>query len=559
MKTFKPLKEGHFQQIEPYSPIKEAIVNQVFLFHVLLSIVLGLFVAIPLLFYSIFFSAAYLTIKGFYYVFGLGVAVSALAGIILPSNYKKYTRSDLFWHDTVSFSILFVITGIIAFISIFSDMAAAIATVALNPVSAILLATLLLLETRLVSVFMILCSIIYTCLFSLMLHLHVRKSTKISKLTASAKEHPANASTQKEPSKKLKTLFKILFPILLVSCLVFCTIYPYPEIEYKVLQNRYLRISFNEEVDYEFNRAFPFIERNILATLSAPSDLSFNNVLTAPKLDGATAFYPLYSAFAQAAYPCLKTLYESRKYDDHKLFLFPSYSTEKNEFDILSCTKTNEAYERLINKDVDMIFAFEPSAEQLKAAADKGENLVLTPLGYDAFCFFVNIQNPINSLTLDQVRNIYSGKINNWKKVGGSNKRIFAFTRPSGSGSQTIMENAVMQGKKIDISHKAYTVETMGGMLMVVDSYLNSPTAIGYTFMYYSSSMVTSQNIKYISINGIAPTPENIRNGSYALIQPFYAITLASNTNSNTSTLLDWITGPQGQELVEKTGYIPIK
>jgi phosphate transport system substrate-binding protein len=120
------------------------------------------------------------------------------------------------------------------------------------------------------------------------------------------------------------------------------------------------------------------------------------------------------------------------------------------------------------------------------------------------------------------------------------------------------MENAVMRGEEIDSRYRARTVISMGGAVRVVDSYLNSPVAIGYTFMYYSSSMVTSDKIKYLSIDGVAPTPESVQNVAYAFRCPFYAVTLESNDDENTAALLEWITSSEGQGLVAKTGYVPL-
>ena len=355
--------------------------------------------------------------------------------------------------------------------------------------------------------------------------------------------------------KSIKDYLYIGYITGLCLCFAFCVSYQYPEMEYKAMKLKYESISFSEEVDdYRFYTAYPFQDNNILATLDEPSTLQFDELETTPRLDGATAFYPIYSAFVQAAFTGFKEYAETSN-GDYYLFEAAANSFESN---ILSCTKTSAAYNRLVDKQVDMIFAFEPSESQIAAAEAKGEKFVLTPLGYDAFCFFVNTNNPVNTLTVEQVRNIYKGKIKNWKKVGGKNKRIMAFTRPANSGSQTIMENSVMQGEKINTRYQAFNVRTMGGMIRVIDSYLNTPAAIGYTFMYYSTAMVTSDKIKYIAINNVPPNSETVRNRTYAFSETFYAITLESNDDSNTAALLDWVTGPQGQEIVAKTGYLAV-
>lgn len=328
------------------------------------------------------------------------------------------------------------------------------------------------------------------------------------------------------------------------------------EIEYAYMQSKFQELQFDEELDdYNFYRKTPFLPYSELAQLDETPTLTFDNVDTNPYLDGATAFYPLYSSFVENIYTGLKEFKEKTLVID---FINPSRNEETKYDDILSCTKTSTAYSRLLEKKVDMIFAFEPSQEQVAQFSDAGEELVFTRIGYDAFTFFVSTENKVDSLTLAQIQKMYTGEIRNWRKVGGANKRVFAFQRPSGSGSQTIMENQVMQGLKIDTQIEAHTVRTMGGMINVIGGYLNADNAIGYTFMYYSSNMVTSDVIKYIAINGVHPTPESVRTGDYMFSTPFYAITLKSNTKQEVTELKDWIVGPQGQELLVKTGYVPL-
>ncbi|MCL2675652.1 MAG: substrate-binding domain-containing protein [Firmicutes bacterium] len=170
-------------------------------------------------------------------------------------------------------------------------------------------------------------------------------------------------------------------------------------------------IEFLEEVDdYRFGEAFPFnpYEQSILVTLDEPVTLQFDYMMTTPKLDGATAFYPVCSAFVQVAYSGFRDYYNLNPggYHARVWFLDAAQDGGPYEHNILSCTKTGAAYRLLADKKVDMIFAFEPSAEQEAAATAKGEEFVLTSIGHDAFYFFVNTKNPINSLTVAQVQDI---------------------------------------------------------------------------------------------------------------------------------------------------------
>lgn len=369
-----------------------------------------------------------------------------------------------------------------------------------------------------------------------------------------------------DDKKRIKA-FTVVTSIITVLALASCMFAVYPELEYEILKKKYDSLPFTEEVDYRFYENMPFDENNKLVKINETLTLDFSDVNTTPRLDGATAFYPVYAAVVENCYSGLKS--EMAK-DDWFFYGDPwgtnidlytsSAQTDNPLFDrcagLIKCTQTTNAYNGLIDGNSDMVFAFEPSDAQLAYAAEKGVELELTLIGYDAFCFFVNKQNPVNNLTLKQIQDIYSGKITNWKKAGGKNKRIFAFTRPKNSGSQTIMENSVMKGVAINTRFQAKEVRTMGMIINVVDGYLNTPAAIGYTFMYYSSFMVTGESIKYLAVDGVTPTKDTVKSGAYAFSTPFYAVTVKGRQSSETLELLDWLQGRQGQSLIEKCGYV---
>ncbi|MER2007504.1 MAG: substrate-binding domain-containing protein [Psychrobacillus sp.] len=277
----------------------------------------------------------------------------------------------------------------------------------------------------------------------------------------------------------------------------------------------------------------PFMEPLKIATLEEESTFKITEDL--PRLDGATALYPLYASFAQAVYP-------DKTYE-------PSSSE-------VMVNTTPDAYNNLIEGKVDMIFVAGPSKAQINYAKRNGVELKLTPIGREAFVFFVHQKNEINELSLQQIQDIYSGSINNWQDVGGSDDSIRAFQRPEGSGSQTALENLMgeiplMEAPTEDI------VSGMGGIIEEVAQYKNYKNAIGYTFRFYSNEMVKNDQIKLLNINGIAPTIENIRNNQYPIASEFYLVT-TNTDNPHVDEFIEWILSPQGQELVEKTGYVPL-
>jgi len=98
----------------------------------------------------------------------------------------------------------------------------------------------------------------------------------------------------------------------------------------------------------------------------------------------------------------------------------------------------------------------------------------------------------------------------------------------------------------------------MGGMISSVASYDNSKNAIGYSFRYYATTMNSSNKIKFLSINGVGPTEDTIRTGEYIFSSDMYAVTIGK-PKGNAKKFIDWVLGPQGQEIIDKTGYVTIK
>jgi len=290
-----------------------------------------------------------------------------------------------------------------------------------------------------------------------------------------------------------------------------------------------------------------------------------------PTLDGATSAYPIYAAIANEVY----------EVDDKK---------ELQQY--LSCSRTSEAYNRIIRGEVDMIFVLQPSDEQLQSAKDAGVELHFTPIAKDAFVFFVNNHNPVSDLSIEQIQNIYLKKITNWREVGGDDRIILTYQRPANSGSQTAMIKDVMKGKELPPPLEREFRRGMVGVFFFAppssDAAQNRDysESIGYSFRFFSEEMMQEvfwrkeelsariqrynaanryQNeldslnkiepVKLLAIDGIAPSEENIRNGTYPFTVEVYAVT-AGTKNPHVHELIDWLLSPQGQELIQKTGYV---
>ena len=295
--------------------------------------------------------------------------------------------------------------------------------------------------------------------------------------------------------------------------------------------DRSITVGNNEVNLFEYE---PFARNTKAVRLEEDADLKISENL--PRIDGATALYPLYAAYVQAVYPKKE---------------YPVYHSE-----VMSNT-TPMAYKNLINGDVDLIFAAAPSEEQLADAKRNGVELKMTPIGREAFVFFVHASNPVKGLTKEQIQGIYSGNITNWREVGGHDDRIRAFQRPEGSGSQTALRK-LMAGQQLATPPKEDVANGMGDIIAETARYRNHKNAIGFSFLFFATEMVRNGNIRLLSIDGAEPTRENIANETYPLATEFYAITLTDNDNPNVERFIEWILSPQGRSLTAKTGYTPM-
>ncbi|WP_437889443.1 PstS family phosphate ABC transporter substrate-binding protein [Phytobacter sp. V91] len=259
-----------------------------------------------------------------------------------------------------------------------------------------------------------------------------------------------------------------------------------------------------------------------------------------PRLDGATAAYPVYAS----AFYALNTFPDN----------MPRY---KRESCCLAISRTPEAYKNIIADKADIIFVAQPSEGQKKRALEANTRLTYTPFSREAFVFITHADNPVNTLTQQQVRDIFSGKITRWDEVGGDKRDIEVWQRPEDSGSQSTMLAKVMKETPMLPPKETEVAAGMGGVLRKVAEYQNSKGAIGYSFRYYATKMNPTAGIKLLAIDGIPPTKETIRDGSYPFTVDVYMVT-RENPAPETQKLVAWFLSPQGQSLVEDAGYVPL-
>ncbi len=244
-----------------------------------------------------------------------------------------------------------------------------------------------------------------------------------------------------------------------------------------------------------------------------------------PVIDGAAALLPVYAGFVQSIYPEDSVIFNGEDYDAKSAMHY---------------TNTRGAYKDIVDGNADIIICAQPSDEQLAYAKEKGVELELVPIGSDAFVFIVNANNPVSDITIDQIKGIYSGKITNWRELGGKNVPIAAMRRNKNSGSQTALEK-IMGDTPIKPDYTAL---------------FGSP--IGFSFRYYVTGMLAEGGVKILTINGVAPTTETLADGTYPVSGNLYAVYRKGETNENVYKAVDFMLSPEGQKIVEKSGYIPI-
>ena len=271
-----------------------------------------------------------------------------------------------------------------------------------------------------------------------------------------------------------------------------------------------------------------------------------------PVIDGSTSTYP----YTVAVYGALFGYGE-----DHPQF--PA-----------SHSKSHESYERLINGEVDMLFAATLPSEDLKAqAAAAGVELECIPIAYDAMVFFTNAENTITGLTMEQIQDIYVyGKYDNWSQVGGPDAGLLPYRRNTDSGSHALMEYYFLEGGKLSLSpdvHNVLTSYAMSSALTdVADAMTEDPLAyaMGYSVYYYYQNsywlLGDSQNggdLKLLAVDGVVPNDQTIADGSYPLAGYNYVVMRADEPEDSLARrMAAFMLSEEGQNCVASAGFGPL-
>ena len=260
-----------------------------------------------------------------------------------------------------------------------------------------------------------------------------------------------------------------------------------------------------------------------------------------PHLDGAARLYPLYAAYVKAVYP-KNVEFEAWDYDNDP---------------VLTQSGEDDPWQRLSDGGADIIFvpAPDPEASIWATFAARGQEPVFVPLCRDAVVFPVEADNPVEDISSDDLEKVYSGNITRWSDLGGEPGEIVAYQDDEDAEARAAFERIchfrdLMPAPEGVTGYDSWAGETFTGPA----AFRDLPGAIGYALRSQCVALPEDE-VRLLSVDGVAPTDGNIASGAYRYTETLYAVYLKDNANPNVAALLDWIQSDQGAELAVKTGF----
>lgn len=263
-----------------------------------------------------------------------------------------------------------------------------------------------------------------------------------------------------------------------------------------------------------------------------------------PTIYGHTELLPLYGAIIQA-------VYAPGDSEDSESFRRKLRELVKNS------TLTHWSTSELMEGQYDVLFDDLPTIQNFLASSEKVETPEVTPIAHDALVFFVHKDNPVTDLSLAQLKDIYAGNIRFWSSVGGRPARILAF-QPIEPRVRDTLRTMVMHGQATMRPLMEEFLDDFPSFTHQVAEYRNRPNALGYASLWEARQLFPAGEIHFLKVNGVAPSPENIRNGTYPLAFPI-AMATKQSPRREVKELRDWIRGPEGQDLIERAGFVSLE
>lgn len=190
--------------------------------------------------------------------------------------------------------------------------------------------------------------------------------------------------------------------------------------------------------------------------------------------------------------------------------------------------------------------------EIAKLKVRQGKDALELPVAVDGLAVYLHQSNPIQELSLEQLRGIYTGAIRNWKQVGGKDERILLYGRENSSGTYVYFKEQVL--RKADYYP---TVQTLPGTAAVINAVAKDPRGIGYGGIAYAAGVKAIKVKKDAATPGVEPTLENVLAGRYPISRYLYWY-MAGQPTGDVKAFAQWVVSKEGQEVVEKVGYYPL-
>lgn len=209
----------------------------------------------------------------------------------------------------------------------------------------------------------------------------------------------------------------------------------------------------------------------------------------------------------------------------------------------------------LINGSTDIAQSSRPMKETEKQQVKERYNkeVIETPVALDGLAVYVHHSNPVNKLTLAQVKAIYTGSITNWNAVGGRNAPIVLYSRENSSGTYEYFKEHVLNKEDF-----AAAVQPLPGTAAVVNAVGNDPNAIGYGGIAYLQQVKPLLLKKDDASPAIGPTHENVLSQSYPLSRELYFYTVGKPSNPVAIEFIRWVLSEQGQAVVKEVEYFSL-
>ena len=209
----------------------------------------------------------------------------------------------------------------------------------------------------------------------------------------------------------------------------------------------------------------------------------------------------------------------------------------------------------LINGTTDICQASRPMSDAEKNNLNeryktRGEEI---PVARDGLSVYVNSKNPVKDLSMEQLRLIFTGKITNWKELGGADAKIIVYSRENSSGTYVFFKEHVL--KNADYTQRA---QSMPGTAAVVNAVAKEKNSIGYGGAAYAKGIKVLPIKKDDASPAVSPDLTHVQDGTYPLSRPLFFY-IRNKAAGDMKAFIDWVLSPGGQETVTKVGYFPVK